>query len=520
MSYKLVVKDAFRQIFGRALSALGGFIVVKQMTPFLGPLRYGDYTTVLKYFAIRSALADFGLYVLALKKLSELKNTTTELWTQNSQLSTYYSKFVTSRFLTILIVYGVAFAVAYFIPSYVANPYLVRWLIIGMLFSATFMAAGIIQLPLQLFWKMEQVSIGLIIARVVQIAALFWIVRVFPQSWGNSELPLRVFIIVISTVLLSGLAQLLYVRFIANKHIPLKWLVDWSFTRRQMSQNRKYGFAYFLSSFHTLVSLILLSIFYPTIKGYPYVGLWALALSLIEIMLIVPSSLGNSIMQKITTYSREHKMKSYGNLLLLITRIGGIVLMNFIVFKEHLIYFIGGTKFLTAYIGNPALGDYGSDFLLPFLGVVLILSFIKQIFNYIYVSIEKHNTLLRVNLFGVVIGTPIGAWLIYKYKLLWWIGAQMILEVLFVLGSVAVARRHKALPKISLRSVWFLLLPLIITTFLGDYLVNRLFHINFQHTAGFFAAAAALNILTIGITYKALKIVVKGMTIEPVAEAT
>jgi hypothetical protein len=43
------------------------------MTPFLGPLRYGDYNTILKYFAIRSALADLGLYTIALRELGKMK---------------------------------------------------------------------------------------------------------------------------------------------------------------------------------------------------------------------------------------------------------------------------------------------------------------------------------------------------------------------------------------------------------------------------------------------------------------
>jgi hypothetical protein len=72
----------------------------------------------------------------------------------------------------IFAIYSLALLIAYLIPAYTANPYLVRGLPFGMLFSASFMVAGILQLPLQLFWKMEQVSIGLIIARIVQIAVL------------------------------------------------------------------------------------------------------------------------------------------------------------------------------------------------------------------------------------------------------------------------------------------------------------------------------------------------------------
>jgi hypothetical protein len=45
-----------------------------------------------------------------------------------------------------------------------------------MLFSASFMTAGILQTPLQLFRKMEQVSIGLILARVSQLLALVAVV--------------------------------------------------------------------------------------------------------------------------------------------------------------------------------------------------------------------------------------------------------------------------------------------------------------------------------------------------------
>ncbi|MEI7563339.1 MAG: hypothetical protein WCJ39_06950 [bacterium] len=49
----------------------------------------------------------------------------------------------------------------------------------GLLFSASFLLAGIQQLPLQIFWKMEKLSITLITARITQIAILVPIVYVF-----------------------------------------------------------------------------------------------------------------------------------------------------------------------------------------------------------------------------------------------------------------------------------------------------------------------------------------------------
>ena len=119
MSYKLVVKDAFWQIFGRILSAIAGLLVIKMITPYLGPERFGDYSTILKYFAIWAALADFGLYVIALQKLGKIKEESYD------KLKEYYAKFVSTRFLLIFVVYTTAIVVAYLIPAYSSNPYLI-----------------------------------------------------------------------------------------------------------------------------------------------------------------------------------------------------------------------------------------------------------------------------------------------------------------------------------------------------------------------------------------------------------
>ena len=72
----------------------------------------------------------------------------------------------------VAVVYGIAFLAAYLIPAYSGNPFIVWGLLFGMIFSALFMSAGIIQIPLQLNWKMKDVSIALIRARVVQISIL------------------------------------------------------------------------------------------------------------------------------------------------------------------------------------------------------------------------------------------------------------------------------------------------------------------------------------------------------------
>lgn len=91
-----------------------------------------------------------------------------------TKLSIALSQFVWSRLTQIAIVYTLVLIWWYFISAYVHNPYIAWWLPLGMLFSALFMVAGIIQLPLQLFRKMQHVSIALILARRGEFKSYFW----------------------------------------------------------------------------------------------------------------------------------------------------------------------------------------------------------------------------------------------------------------------------------------------------------------------------------------------------------
>lgn len=531
MAKSLVVKDAAWQILGRLISAAGWFLVVKLMTPYLGPMRFGDYSTILKYFAIRSALADFGVYVIALRELGILKKKVDVLRVDNeiisdtiggaeditdntpkkiqqwstknaledakTELASYYNKFVTSRLFMIWLIYTIALVIAYLLPAYTSNPYLLRGLPIGMLFSASFMTAWILQLPLQLFRKMEQVSIALIAARIVQISALVGVVYfVYPaQSFEPVGNGIPAFVRVLVSVLLSGLAQTLYVTRKGNKLLPLRLERDKKFTRSIMKKNRQYGFAYYLSSFHTLIVLILLSNFFPTIEGYTYVGVRALALSLIEILLIVPSALWNSLIHRVANAPDEEKRESFWALASIVGLIWSVVIVNFWIFHTEIIRLIWWTKYLSTSSAR------WSDMLLPFLAVVLTLSFIKQVLNYLFVSVNRQNVLLWINLIGVIIGVSIWLPLIQKYNLFGWIATQLLLEICFTTWSLLMAAKRKILPKIN----WHSLLISLVAIF-GLWFITQYVHSTFDSWYFRILACLLMNGLILVLLLKPLKI--------------
>lgn len=526
-SHRLVIKDAAWQLIGRLISALFGFLTIKIITPYLGPLQYGDYSTILKYFAIWTALADLWLYVLAVKSLGKIKEDAElairKAWQdiKDGTLAAYaplrseYGKFVGTRVLIMSMIYIVAIVVAYLLPAYTSNPYLVRWLPFGMIFSASFMFAWIQQLPLQIFWRMDKLSWSLITARLFQIAVLVPVVFfIFKNmTFNGSTVSIIAFCCIMFSVVASSIWQNIQIHLSAKKLLPLKIDFDRKFTKAIIKRNWQYGVSYYLSSFHTLIVLLFLWWFFPTSWWHDYSWFWALSLSLIEILLIIPSSLWNSLLHKVSAYSLIDKRKSMGNLLLLIFWIGWLIAMNFWIFSDQIILVVSGEAFLGTF---ESLSKWWSNQVLPFLGIVLLRSFIKQVYNYLFVAVEKQNVLLPINLIGVLIGIPLWIWMIPKYGLFGGAITQLTIEFIFMFGAIRVGKRKKIQPIFSLRK-WFLLtIILIVWTSIG-YLVMRIRDINMIQ---FFVVAILLNLSIVYVSLPIIKKIAKGLTVEDSPDVT
>ena len=521
-SHRLVIKDAAWQLIGRIISALFGFLTIKIMTPYLWPLQYGDYSTILKYFAIWTALADLWLYVLAVKRLWAIKDSA-ETWKRiaeksdkNSlnlldytELKSEYGKFVGTRLIIMSVVYAVAIVVAYLLPAYTSNPYLVRWLPFGLIFSASFMFAGIQQLPLQIFWRMDQLSWSLITARLSQIAILVPVVYLFfkHMEFNGSTVSIVAFCLIMFSVVASSIGQNLEIHFRSRKILPLKIIFDRKFTKEIIIRNRQYGVSYYLSSFHTLIVLLFLWWFFPTSWGHDYSWVWALSLSLIEILLIIPSALWNSLLHKISNYSLLNKRKSMGNLLLLVAWIWWIIAINFRLFADQIILVVSGKAFLWTFA---SLTTRWSNQVLPFLGIVLFGSFIKQVYNYLFVAVDKQNVLLPINLLWVLVGIPLWIRMIPEYWLFGWVVTQLAIEFLFMFGAIRVGKRKKVQPILSMKILWRLVVSLLCLAILW-YTVTCLRTINILR---FFVIGAALNLSVLYFFLPTIKKIAKWLTVD------
>jgi O-antigen/teichoic acid export membrane protein len=408
------------------------------------------------------------------------------------------------------IVYFVAIIIAYLLPAYTSNPYIIRGLPLGMIFSASFMAAWILQLPLQLFWKMKDLSIWLVLARISQIIILILTLFVLVPNvdfWSWEPKSVIAFCLILLSVVASGITQLLFVLHKSNQKLKLKVQFDKKFTKDILKSNWKYGVSYYLSSFHTLIVLIFLSNFFPTSQWFVYTGIWGLGLTLVEVFLIIPSALWNSLLHNIAAYSKIEKQKSFGNLMTLVTRIWSVIILNMLVFNNEIIYTISWADYIWASFLNP-----GTNTILPFLAIVLFFSFIKQIFNYIFVANNKQNKLLGINLFGVTIGLSAWLYLIPNFQIAGWIITQVWLELLFVSWAIYVAAKYKLLPKINRKKMLTLLGISIIIWWTWFYVLNFILHINYTNFWHFLIAWFAINIPILLLSLPTIKKVAKWLT--------
>jgi O-antigen/teichoic acid export membrane protein len=170
-----------------------------------------------------------------------------------------------------------------------------------------------------------------------------------------------------------------------------------------------------------------------------------------------------------------------------------------------------------AFLGSFAtLTARWSNQVLPFLGIVLLRSFIKQVYNYLFVSVDKQNVLLPINLIWVLIGIPLWVRMIPKYGLFGWAVTQLTIEFIFMLGAIRIGKRKKVQPVFSLK-IWRRLTFILMGMSTLGYAITYFRHINVLR---FFIVAIALNLLAIYISLPTIKKIAKWLTVEDTINPT
>lgn len=553
-----MIRDAFWQIVWRLVSAACGFGIVLILAPYLDPAIYGDYNTIIKYFVLWSALSEFGLYVVGLTRLGGHTQTSLD----EKSLATWHNM-LTTRILLVIVVFLWALVLAYLIPWYTSNPYIMYGLPFGMIFSATVMLSNVVQLPLQLHLRMHHASLAITLSRVVQLLLTIGIILLYPVF------SMTAWIRIMWVTALSGIIQCVYTAWRSHRYMSLRLRFVFPDIRSLLRDTAPYGIAHFLGSFQAVLVLWFLSLLYPTIQGYTIVWLWALALAFYEILLVVPLSLANSFMHNIEP---KQIKKGFGVLATFFLWLALLIGLNIYLFARDIIALVPDTSYLSALYAPKEFVEirflsYGSDFvsvsLLPALWLIfgwwLILAvlfakklpwlikalmtwclgfvvivysymqygqiaifdrgvvgadmllvlmmpalwahFAKQLWHYILVKAWHKTSLLTLNLVGILVWVAIALLWIYQWWAMGAIFSHLMLEAILWLYTMVYGRSSSLTIDIS----WWRHICIVIVFLLVGWWVSFVYHHQEHGMTIWIATLVWLNLLIAGVSYPFLK---------------
>lgn len=279
-----VAHNTLYQVLARGIGTLLGLVVIRLLTGYLGAEGYGRYTTVFSYVQLFSILADFGLYVILVKKISE----------PGADVERLSGNFFTIRLLASLVLLGLAPLIALFIPQY---PLEVKLAIPIM--SLSFLFVTLVQLLTGVFQqKLEtyKVAIAEIVSKVVLL--LGTIIAV----WFHVD-----FLLLITAVSIAQVANFLVTYIFIRRYFPLRLYFDFRLWREIMRDAFPIAISVSLNLIYFKADTIILTLFRPDHE----IGIYGAPYKILEVVITVPSIFVGLVLPILAAHYASQNMEAF-----------------------------------------------------------------------------------------------------------------------------------------------------------------------------------------------------------------
>lgn len=257
-------KIAYNVIFNvitKILSTILALVGIAFITRYLGAQGFGDYSTVLAFFAFFGSIADLGLYSITAREIS--RPDADEKKILGNAFSLRLLSSVALFFITPLLIYFLPYSYDVKLGIFIAAA--------SFVFSSTYMVLnGVFQKNL----AMDKVAAAEIGGKLIQIAIIILAV--------NNNLG---FTTIILSVLFAMMFNFFTVLFMVNKYIPLKLQFDFAYWKKFLKEALPLGVSAIVVFAYFKMDTILLSI----LKTNAEVGMYNAAYKVIENVSFFPS---------------------------------------------------------------------------------------------------------------------------------------------------------------------------------------------------------------------------------------
>ncbi|MCK5604719.1 flippase [Candidatus Pacearchaeota archaeon] len=402
-----ILENTFVQVLGKLITAGLSIVVLKIISGYLGTSGYGDYTTVYQFLAFFGIIADFGIYTITVKEMSR----------DESRIPVILGNVMGLRTFLAIIAMLLAVLTVFLIPRY-SDTLIPLGVLIATLATIITLLNGTISSVLQVHLKMQYATIGLVIGKVASVLYMGWVAYyafVGDLSTGFYHL--------LFAGVIGNLTMFLITAYYVRRYCKITYKFDFSYWKKIFITSLPFGVALILNTIYFRLDVILMTFLLPHSQTLPEpttaclktlcsdteIGLYGVAMRMLEMLVIIPVYFMNSVLPVMTRYIEEQSQKirqlmQYSFDFLVAT--GLPILIGGYILSRPIIHFISDPEFLSG-----TVFEFGSDVAVRLLMFAMLFSFLNALFGFTLVVLNKQVRLMWINA-GAVLFNLIGNFLV------------------------------------------------------------------------------------------------------------
>lgn len=376
-----ILGNTAAQIGGKLATAAASMIVIKLLTNYLGLAGYGQYTTVYEFLAFFAIAADFGIFQIAVRDLSQTADGSTR--------DRIFGNILGLRLLLTVAALVAAVAAVWLIPKYAAT-----WIPLGVAVAAatTFfnLVHGTLSAPLQTEHRIQWAVVAQVVGKFVTLG---YMAAVILWWWPHDPKTGFLQVLVAGNVGLAVTTGLTWLA--ARRIVATRPRFEWQFWRQVLLRALPYGLAVILGTIYFRLDVILLSL----LRTQTEVGIYGVAMRILENLQMLPVFFLNALLPVLAQQLAAGSTKLQSTLQLafdFLCLIGLPLLAGGWLLARPLTLLISSP----AFVGTP--GHPGSETALTILLGAMLLAFFSNLFGYTLLAASQQTKLLWIN-FGAVI---------------------------------------------------------------------------------------------------------------------
>ncbi len=355
-------KIAYNVIFNvitKFLSTFLALVGIGFITRYLGTQGFGDYSTVLAFFAFFGSFADLGLYAITAREISR----------KDSDEKKILGNAFALRLVSSLAVFIITPIFIYFLPYSRDVKLGIMIAAASFVFSSTYMVLnGVFQKNL----AMDRVASAEVIGKLIQIGVIMFAVK---NDLG--------FTAIVLSILAAMVFNFFTILFLVRKYSALRLQFDFAYWKKFLKESAPLGLSAIVIFIYFKIDTILLSV----IKTNTEVGIYNAAYKVIENVSYIPAMIVGLVFPMFSLHIFSDK-KRFSHLADETLKVFFILIVPIVIgtlfLSEGIINLIGGAAFIQA--ANT----------LRILSVALAFIFFGGLFNNILIASNHQRKLLLV----------------------------------------------------------------------------------------------------------------------------